>query len=503
MELDEMLKKYSALDEDEAKVEVLPEEAVGVTVEGDSVTTGQDVIQTGGSVKIRVERELRVALEDLPEGVIDEVARELTFKNPLWIRAKRAGTLTPEITRELTCYWEGDGHLFTTRGFASRLIRILQAHRRKGEYDDYTKRSGTVYFEFKGDLYPYQGEVVAVVNSRRFGTICGSIGSGKKVAALYLAAKRQVPVMVIVQTKSQAYQWQEAAGRFLGLSRTDIGLIGDGRQDQGRPFTIAISRALHKMIDDVAESVGFLIVDQCDRVGLNVFFKFVRYIPSAYMLGLAIRRKRDDGLTNLIHAYIGPHLAEIDIDRVYRESTAIRPVFHGQDTGFDYNFSEDYKKMVGALAVDPERNERIVTDVLAETAIKGGARTVVLVERLVHLEALQKTFKANYRDCILISGKTKKDQLPVVFEMFNKGKTQIICVTAKSFNLLNVDRITHLFVASPLRHPENLCQAVGKLLWSKPGDDPPKIFDYRDRPTHLQGSYRGRVRVYRDMGVEV
>ena len=128
---------------------------------------------------------------------------------------------------------------------------------------------------------------------------------------------------------------------------------------------------------------------------------------------------------------------------------------------------------------------------------------MVLVERLVHLEALQKTFKANYRDCILISGKTKKDQLPVVFEMFNKGKTQIICVTAKSFNLLNVDRITHLFVASPLRHPENLCQAVGKLLWSKPGDDPPKIFDYRDRPTHLQGSYRGRVRVYRDMGVEV
>jgi len=85
------------------------------------------------------------------------------------------------------------------------------------------------------------------------------------------------------------------------------------------------------------------------------------------------------------------------------------------------------KKWVGALAVDPERNERIVTDVLAETAIKGGARTVVLVERLVHLEALQKTFKANYRDCILISGKTKKDQLPVVFEMFNKENSDYLC----------------------------------------------------------------------------
>ena len=159
--------------------------------------------------------------------------------------------------------------------------------------------------------------------------------------------------------------------------------------------------------------------------------------------------------------------------------------------------------MVGALAVDPDRNERIVTDVLAETATRRDARTVVLVERLIHLEALQKIFKANYRDCVLISGQTKKDQLPVIFEMFNKGKTQIICVTAKSFNLLDVDRITHLFVVSPLRHPENLCQAVSKLLWTKPGDDPPKIFDYQDRPTHLQGSYRGRMRVYRDMGVRI
>jgi len=503
MELEEMLKKYSGLDEKEVEVEALPKEAVGVTGDVDSVTTGGDAVQAGGSVKIRVERELRVALEGLPEGVMDEVAQELTFKNPLWIRAKRAGTLTPEITRELTCYWEGDGYLFTTRGFASRLIRILQAHRRKGEYDDHTKRPGMVYFEFKGGLYPYQNEVVEVVHGRRFGIICGPIGSGKKVVALHLAVDRQVPVMVIVKTKSQAYQWQEMAGRFLGLSQADIGLIGDGRQDRGRPVTIAISRALHKMIDDVAESVGFLIVDQCDRVGLNVFFKFVRYIPSAYMLGLAIRRKRDDGLTNLMHAYVGPRLAEIDIDRVYRESTAIRPVFCGRDTGFDYNFNEDYKAMVGALAVDPERNERIVTDVLAETATKKDARTVVLVERLIHLEALQKVFKANYRDCVLISGRTKKDQLPVIFDLFNKGKTQIICVTAKSFGLLDVDRITHLFVASPLRHPENLCQAVGKLLWSKPGDDPPKIFDYRDRPTHLRGSYRGRLRVYRDMGVKI
>lgn len=153
--------------------------------------------------------------------------------------------------------------------------------------------------------------------------------------------------------------------------------------------------------------------------------------------------------------------------------------------------------------MDPDRNSLIARDVLAETALRKDARAAVLVERLVHLESLRKAFEANHRDCALVSGQTKKDRLPGIFEAFNKGEPQIICVTAKSFNLLKVDKITHLFVASPVRHPENLCQAIGKLLWAKPGDEPPGVYDYRDKPVQLQGSYRGRMRVYRDMGVTV
>jgi len=452
-------------------------------------------------VRIRVERELRVALADLPEGVVDRVAQRLTFRNPIWVRSHRAGTLTPEITRELTCYWEGDGYLYMTRGFASEFLRILQAHRVLGQYDDCTLRAGEAPFRFYGRLYAYEMEAVEAIRARRFGTIVGTTGAGKKVISLYLAAERQVPVLVIVQTKSMAYQWLELAGQFLGLSDNTLGLIGDGRQERGRLFTVAIHRSLYRMLDDIAESIGFLIVDGCDQCNLNTFFKFVRHIPSAYMLGLAASGKRDDKLTQLMYAYIGPRLHQIDTERVFRESTVVRPVFVGKDTEFDWDYREDWKAMVAALSVDPDRNRQILLDVLAETAASREARAVVIVERLIHLEALRKAFEANHRECAMVSGQTSEGDLSGILQAFDKGKVQVICVTGKSFGVLDVKKISCLFVASPLRNPAILAQAVGRLLRSKLGDHVPRVYDYRDRPVVLQGSYRGRMRVYRDMGV--
>lgn len=513
MDFNDLFKKYTDLDDFQGLSEV-PEDqdrscVCQVEKDPDDVrgpegeAPGSSVAgKRSGDIPIRIADDLQVALADLPDGVAEQVARRLTFVNPLWARAKRAGTLTPEITRELNCHWKTeDGMLHTTRGFASDLLGILQAHRVLGYYKDHTSRGATASFRFQGSLYAYQREAVNAIHARRFGTIIGGTGSGKKVIAMYLAAERRVSVLVITQTKSSAYQWLEQAGQFLGLSGLSIGLIGDGKQDRGRLFTVAIQRSLHRIIDEISNDIGFLIVDGCDQCNLNTFFKFVRHIPSAYMLGLASARRRADHLTAMMHAYMGPRLHEIDMDRVYRESTIVRPRFTGKETGFDYDFRQDWKELVGALSVDQERNRQLIVDVLAEVAMDKNTRVVVMVERLIHLEALRKAFEANHRDCALVSGQTSEADLTTITEAFDKGKLQIICVTYKSFGVLDVKRITHLFVASPTRTPQFLCQAVRRLMWAKPGDAAPRVYDYKDKPVVLQGSYRGRMRVYRDMGV--
>ena len=519
MEFDAMLKKFSRLDESSvdstresgASSQTDPPKKLiankAVPPELKPVSMPDEVqesrIQPGNDVHIRVRKALRVPLSEIPAAVVQDVARRLTFVNPLWLQAKRSGRLKPEITQHLTCYWIRDGSLNMTRGFAGEFMRILQAHHLQGVYEDFTVRPDPVQLRFNGVLYAYERETVDAVRKKRFGIIQGSTGAGKKVVSFHLAALRRLPVLVIVHTRPQLYQWRDTAIRFLDLPQDQIGIIGDGRLESGRPVTIATNRTLPRILDDIAESVGFLVVDQCDSVHLNTFFKLVRHIPSAYMLGLAVSRKRRDKLSKLMCAYMGPVLHTIDAGRVFLESTMVRPELNTRDTPFDYDYKDDWKAMVGALSIDPERNDMIARDVLAVTAMNREARAAVMVERLVHLEAFNRIFAASHRECAILSGQSKKSDIPGIIKAVDKGKPQIVCATSKSFPLLDLKRITHLFIASPVRNPENLSQAVGKLFWAKAGDTPPKIFDYRDRPVQLRGSHRGRLRVYREMGVRI
>jgi len=252
-------------------------------------------------------------------------------------------------------------------------------------------------------------------------------------------------------------------------------------------------------MDEMAPRVGYLVVDQCDYAHLNIFFKIVRRVASPYMLGLAVTGRRKDKLNGLMAAYVGPVLHRIPMERVRREARMTRPEFVGRQTAFDYRYQDDWGAMVKALALDGDRNTLLVTDILMATADKK-ARAVVLCQLLVHMEVLVKQLEKRYRKAVTLSGKTPQGRMDGIREDFNKGKAQVLCVTGQSLPLLKPKRITHLFIASPLRSPEILSQAVGLLLRMDPNTRV-QVFDYQDKPVNLAGSYRGRLRVYRDMGV--
>jgi len=452
-------------------------------------------------VRIRVDHELRVSLAEIPPELVDDVIRRLTFKNPLYAAMVRAGRYDDRITEYLTAYFKDDARLYMARGFANTFMRMAQGFGLRGSYEDYTVKLEPVDFRFYGSLYAYQKECIESMGSKRFGIISGKIGSGKKAVILYRAAQLRLPVVVIVHSKAQLYQWKDAAEKFLKLARDDIGLIGDGHQEVGRPFIVAIDKSFHRHIDNISHQIGILVIDRCDTAQLNIFFKFTKRIPSPYMFGVASGTRRPDKLTPLMWAYLGPVLHKIDIKRVHQEASIIRPVLNIRDTEFDFAFKGDYGDMVKALALDDVRNEQVVSDILKETADRGG-RALVLCERLIHLEVLKNKLGDNYREAAMVSGKVSAAVREGIEDRFNKGKIQVVCVTAKSAGFLKLKKITHLFVVSPLRHGENLSQAVGMVLRAQ-GDEPAKVFDYRDRPEVLQRSYLGRVKMYREMGVEI
>ncbi len=213
----------------------------------------------------------------------------------------------------------------------------------------------------------------------------------------------------------------------------------------------------------------------------------------------ATAAKRDDALTGLMTAHLGPVLHKVPVEQVYQGFSAKRPLLIKRPTRFDFDYRENYGEMVTALSQDEERNRLIVSDILAETA-EEAARAIVVCERREHLERLRKMLELDYRMADVVSALTRPGELERIVNRFERGKLQVICVTVKSLHLIKVDRITHLFMASPVAYGEYVAQAVGKVLWAK-GEKPARIFDYVDRPLVLEEGLKKRLKIYGGMGV--
>ena len=159
-------------------------------------------------------------------------------------------------------------------------------------------------FNFYGTLYQGQKSAVKEMGDRRFGILVGPAGSGKKVVSLFLTAKRELPALIIVKTKSRLLEWCDVIHRFSDLMPEEIGLIGNGHHRIGERITIAIDRSLYKHIDDIREKIGFVIVDRCEQANLKIFFDGVGGLNPKYILGLARNYARPDGLGGAMISFL-------------------------------------------------------------------------------------------------------------------------------------------------------------------------------------------------------
>jgi len=72
---------------------------------------------------VRVGSQVSLDLDGIPEGLLKDVQRHLTFRNPLHKAMVRAGRHDPKITEHLTCWHVQEGSLVIT--IPSALAHIL------------------------------------------------------------------------------------------------------------------------------------------------------------------------------------------------------------------------------------------------------------------------------------------------------------------------------------------------------------------------------------------
>ncbi len=426
----------------------------------------------------------RLRLSSVPAELRKLLVATLEFPNPKWVENERMGRWNRGTPRLLRFYIKaGADGLWIPRGCLRQLI--LDCRRMGIDYriEDRRRRLPPVDFDFQGTLRPFQQKAVEQMLARDFGTLNAPTGSGKTVMALAMAAQRRQPALIVVHTQELAAQWIERIETFLGIPPADCGLIAGGRTRIGERVTVALVQSLYKCAEEVARRIGFLVVDECHRCPSRTFTEAVTGFDSHYMLGLSATPWRRDQLSRLIFWHLGDVHHEVDKSALVAAGEVLPAEVIYRETRF-HSFHDpvaEYSRMLSELTADTERNLMIAGDVAREAAAGGGV-CLVLSDRKAHCENLQAILRLRFKvKAELLTGDLPAAERRRVTAQLNDGALRVVIATGQLIGEgFDSNRLSSLFLATPIRFSGRVLQYLGRVLRPAPGKSKARVFDYVD-----------------------
>lgn len=132
-------------------------------------------------------------------------------------------------------------------------------------------------------------------------------GHGKTVLALYLAAKIQRKMLVLVTTNYLAKQWQERAKEFCGEDAT---ILSSKIVLSKLPNISIITLDMFKSLDDsiiklIQKEIGFVVMDEGHRAGAETYQPIIGEIGAKKRLCLTATFRRLDGKEQILKYHFG------------------------------------------------------------------------------------------------------------------------------------------------------------------------------------------------------
>ena len=450
-------------------------------------------------ITITISNNLR--LKNVPPDLRKILIEKLEIVNPKWLENERMGRWNRGTPQVLRFYDKvGPAGLWIPRGFMRQLILLCRKHDISYQIDDQRRFLTPVDFHFKGKLRPFQQVAVDQMLVRDFGTLSSATGSGKTIMALYMIARRRQPTLIVVHTKDLAAQWTTRIETFLGIDGAKVGLIGGGKRTSGEQITIALVQSLYKCAEEVAEKIGFLVVDECHRCPSRTFTEAVTGFDSRYMLGLSATPWRRDKLSKLIFWHLGDVHHEVDKKQLIQTGEVLPAEVIVRETDFKplYDPVNEYSKMLTELTSDKDRNVLIAGDVARETASNTGI-CLVLSDRKAHCENLRALLKFRFKiEADLLTGDLSMDERQLVIERLNQNKVKVVIATGQLVGEgFDCRGLSTLFLATPIRFSGRVLQYLGRVLRPAPGKKKARVFDYVDiRVDTLTRAAIARHKVY-------
>lgn len=334
-----------------------------------------------------------------------------------------------------------------------------------------------VELSFGGLLRPYQEEAATAMLAHSFGVLEAGTGSGKTVMALAVIARRRQPTLILVHSKELMQQWRQRIEQFLGL---EAGLAGDGVYDI-RPLTVAIVNTAKKHLETLPPRFGQIVVDECHRVPASLFTDVVTAFDCRYMLGLsATAFRREDGMTRLIHIFMGERAHAVDGRMLAASGAVVRPELEQRATGFYYGYQGEYAKLIKALAANAERNRLITGDILALVRQRHQGTILVVSDRVAHCRTLAGLLEGQGVSAPVLTGQAAPENRAQIVADVQAGRMAVLIATLQLIGEgFDCPGLSTLVLATPIKFEGRLLQVVGRIMRPAEGKRA-RVIDYVD-----------------------
>jgi superfamily II DNA or RNA helicase len=458
-------------------------------------------------VRAVLAQRLFVEKGSLPSSLLNEIKRLAAFQNPEFYKKQSLRLSTAMTPRVIACAEDLVQHVALPRGCLGDLEELLRNHGVALNADDQRQEGESLGVDFVGELTAVQQESAEALLRHDIGVFVAPPGIGKTVLGTYLVAKRGRSALVLVHRQPLLDQWVAQLSMFLGIEEKEIGQIGGGKRKPNGRLDVAMIQSLVRQgrVDDLVETYGHVIVDECHHVPAVSFERVLSEIKARYVLGLTATPHRRDGHHPILEMQLGPVRFAVDP----RSQAARRPFDHRlivRETAFRLDGSHADAGIQGiyaALADDEVRNRLILDDVLH--ALEEGRSPILLTERRDHLEYFAEQLRGFVRHLVVLQGgMTAKERREIGARLaaVPDGEERLVLATGRYVGEGFDDRrLDTLVLAMPVSWKGTLVQYTGRLHRLHPRKSEVRIFDYVDREVPLlMRMFERRLRTYRAIG---
>ena len=296
-------------------------------------------------------------------------------------------------------------------------------------------------------------KTIEQLSSNGGGVLSLATGIGKTVISLYVACSMKLKTLVVVHKQFLLDQWEERIGTFVPSAR--IGRLQQRTEDvHDCDIVVGMlqSIAMRQYDDHLFRDFGLVIFDEVHVVPAPVFSRALFRLCAPHMLGLSATPVRRDGLSRVIHWFIGPTFFEHSLTGKKDVNVRVR------NFKISYRLPTNMAVATTMICNMQNRNELLVDEIVR--LVFAGHKVILLSDRRAHCETLRRMLAATAGvEGALYLGGMKSSELEI-----SKDSKVLFATYSMAKEGLDIPSLDALVLATPR---SDVVQACGRILHGK------------------------------------